>query len=906
MRYYLIISLWAIFIAPFCYASNSAKIFVSVNIEEDDKGLPRLLDGEISVKGFQPGRERCFYLPYNDIDRLSFKTPSSHFDVVINKTDQKIDSGSLQEVSSPWMRLKLSLDTPYLLRIPPSVISSKDETIKLSFKARAPHLPNGDINDWFYDGFYPKPLEECPESGLASIYFKPFVDVQIKTTIKYPRGWQLITPGTLSKESLPRYAEVNLRGHKFAFALSRYLKIKSFVIDDVTAELHYKSEQFLSLVPTIKQAFSSHRKWFGTFPYKKLVIVETAEVQESGIPGFIAFNRPRQDVFKSLQKDVLNWQHWMITSLIANQWSEATLRPESIDNRWFHSGIAEFATLAALKEHNKNYNLFSQVNKTLSRIRFNYQQIQDMSAAVLRRNNPFSPLTNGNLETKTSIRLQNPLLFVKHAIALRYLKSAFGEEHFAILMQSFLKKYRFKMVRPKDFYDHFFSNDLKISKSQKSNLANYLKQWWTEGGWPDFAIESFEKKKASLGKWHAKVIIRQDGELLLPINTLVVDSSGKRYLARSEKIKNSVPPLWQVNFITDNEPEIIEIDPYDDLFDSNRFNNTNKLPGVNFFPGSATTLSDSGYTVIWLPYFFRRPAEPVSIAIQAGVFRYIQSGLFLGIEAAPWDDLYAFQILRRYNIAKHALDLEANISQDYERSRNISFSVLRDPLFLFNPRLSLMLRLSHRETVGVDNSEHQTATVGFKVAPITDTCYGHLYTQLEHAPEGLAANFSYNRHTGNVRLACDIFSTSRIESKVFAGEVRTEDQVPEEVLFRVNDVDEAGMRLDVTGIERSKKVITSVNDLLLPLYFPIPGNTLILSRKIKFDLFYDQGQSFDEDRNRVYRDYGFGVLIPFGGDLVGAGALALTKLSLFTVLYTEADGEKSKVPRFLFDISGEL
>jgi hypothetical protein len=114
------------------------------------------------------------------------------------------------------------------------------------------------------------------------------------------------------------------------------------------------------------------------------------------------------------------------------------------------------------------------------------------------------------------------------------------------------------------------------------------------------------------------------------------------------------------------------------------------------------------------------------------------------------------------------------------------------------------------------------------------------------------------------------------------------------------------MRLDVKDLKGGRSIIAMTNDVILPFILPIPGNTLVLNRNIKIDLFYDYGLTEKDGLLQRFSDYGFGFLVPFGGDVVGAGPLAITKLSLFAVLFTDADGQTSHQPRFLLSLSGAI
>jgi hypothetical protein len=115
---------------------------------------------------------------------------------------------------------------------------------------------------------------------------------------------------------------------------------------------------------------------------------------------------------------------------------------------------------------------------------------------------------------------------------------------------------------------------------------------------------------------------------------------------------------------------------------------------------------------------------------------------------------------------------------------------------------------------------------------------------------------------------------------------------------------EARLRLDNRGVARHKRLVTTNTDLFLPLVAPVPADTLILARKMRWRLFYDYGSAPLE---RIeYRSAGAGFQLPFGGDLSAAGSLTLTQVTALAVLYSSVDGEISRKPSIIFDVTGEL
>ena len=73
---------------------------------------------------------------------------------------------------------------------------------------------------------------------------------------------------------------------------------------------------------------------------------------------------------------------------------------------------------------------------------------------------------------------------------------------------------------------------------------------------------------------------------------------------------------------------------------------------------------------------------------------------------------------------------------------------------------------------------------------------------------------------------------------------------------------------------------------------------------MRWRLYYDLGIASKEHKS--YRSAGFGFLLPFGGDLSGAGSLALTRLSILVIAFNDLAGVKERKPMVTIDLTGEL
>ena len=98
-------------------------------------------------------------------------------------------------------------------------------------------------------------------------------------------------------------------------------------------------------------------------------------------------------------------------------------------------------------------------------------------------------------------------------------------------------------------------------------------------------------------------------------------------------------------------------------------------------------------------------------------------------------------------------------------------------------------------------------------------------------------------------------------------------------------------------LQRAKSSLTPFPIIFIP-------DSIFLVRKMKFKLFYDIGYTEPWDPLKRMRAAGTSLILPLGGDVIGAGTLILSQFSVTSVFYTEYHGIVSRTPRIFFDISG--
>lgn len=855
----------------------------------DPEGMPSRVKGHLSIDGKAAGEDGtlCIRLPYEDAAYGQDRGTGRRLEMFTDRHGKLVFDGGATTLTLPdGATMEPSDVLPGALRIKPAGAGP----VVLAFESIVPRLPATSADDWFYDGFFPEVLNHCTVPARAR-------SLSLSVNLKTPQGWTYAGPAT------PQ----TLTARTFAFALAKDFRRTRVKAGSVDVDVYFRTPDFIDILPTIMQAMPRMEQLFGPYPFKTMTLVETTELQRNGLPGLLVMNKPAQALFSSMQSTLLNWPHWIVSAQLARQWYGAAVVAEDPDDDWLTEGTIEFAALETLRTNERRFNLFNPTESGWRLFSFDYQQIAEISAATLRRFAPFAALTTAELKSRDNAAHQHPLLFVKHTFALKQMQGFAGEPAFSNFLRGFTTRHLHGTVTPNEFAAYLDRKPSPFPPATRQKLPGFLRRWWTAEGWPDFHLVSFDSEPLPDGRFAAKVVAVQEGEVDFPPIVGVRDDAGGQTFIRAQAGKTEDDkPAWVAEVVTREPPVEAAVDPSHEAFDTDRFNNSSSYPGVSFFPGGANTLRDDDYTVVWLPYALRRPGEPFTFGLQAAGFRYIQGGLYLKGETAPSEHLNAFSIRQRYQIVSKALHGDLSIDQDYDDDRTTEASVVRAPLFNGDPFVSTSLKVRRKQHVGAPLTAHETGVFGltFKSAVASQTCYYHVSGEIERAPPEFAHGFSYERRTAQSSFDCGLAPRVNVAARIFGGTLSSTGSPPQQAYFDPIDLKEARLLVDKDDIPVAKKVTSGSVDLLLPFSIPLPTSTMILSRQMRYRLFYDAGRSYQP--LHTYRSAGMGLSMPFGGDLTGAGSLALTKLTVLGILWSKTDNVEIRKPSVVFDITGDL
>lgn len=879
---------------------------LNASIILDQDYLPSSIAGEISLDLDFDKNSICFYLPYNDPEYGNTKINILKTSIGSKGEPPQFYFGGKTEIEIKNRSYKIEYLSDRIVKISRNSLRSN---LEIKFKSHIPRLSKSDKNQWFFDGFFPKLMKGCQIEINEKIY-ETHLDKpsNFSGEIKFPENWNIAAPELTGFENRTNiYKFEKFKAKSLVFSLLNGSKQFQFNHENLTIRLFYTSDNFLELIPTIKNTITTTKKWLGRYPYNTLTIIESSEFQSDNLPGIVALNKPRQESFDSLQTNYFNLRHWSITTHIISQWLRSTIFENEVKDSWFLQGLTEFLIYKSISNQAEINDFFRETENKFKLFSIDYRHMQDILATFMSSSNPIEIATDDGFNTIKNFDEQSPILYIRNAIAFRHISSDLSESKFIQLINQFYNEFKFKHMSPADFINFIFQKNDVLNPIEKRDVVYQFKEWWTKSDWPDFAISEVSVEPLNSGKKLVTVKTEQKSNLFLPIKVKITSENGTEEISTAIRSDKESKPYWISTSVIDGNLKSVLIDPNFDTFDSDRFNNTTDSPKIRFFPGNATTISEMDYTTFWFPYIFRKLGEPVSIAVSGVIFKHIKQGLFFQLAGTIEKELGSFSILHKNEIPSLALKVNQSFSQDYYGSREALASFERGRIFEVGPSVGVALNLRFRQTVGQESTKHGTYSTVFKLEPNSRNkrCSYGIKHEFEHAPESLSTEFEYKKSQGKITFGCNFTQRTGMQLGLYGGEVLGSENVPELAMIRINSSDGANVAIDDPNLKPVLKAGSAFANLNLPFTIPFIRDSFIQSRKLNLNIFYNYGKSIKPEL-AYYKSSGTSLNFPVGGDLSGSSPLTISNLSLSMIYYTNIDGEISYKPHILFNILGDF
>jgi hypothetical protein len=863
-------------------ALESAVVSYRIHITVQDSALRYESDARVRMliedAELKPGA--CLYVPLEDpVFRRSAELHSL--------TGHSVrDQASRVDAALQWEKPEqLEEVRPGYWRLP--VLEQKG-VLKLGYSLRIPGWKDKPDRPRILSDFYPRVLPDCPDLGPEEFPELP-TSSRFEVSMEIPEGWSQLNPGYGNE------AKVQYRGRDFYVVLYQKGLLHETEIDGLRLRFLAQSEPFFKLQRPVKTILREHYGVIGRWPTEDLLLIESEEYEPISVSGLVLINRPQQAIMRTLQEDMLNWKIWQLNKVLAEQWFGYLVRAGRLQDVWLMQSLSESLGLLFLKDSEQYGNLFASDDEDEAWFRLNFTQTQDILAATLSLMQSHNALVDAEQKSMPDMLQRPPYAFVRGSQALRVLLKEMGRKEFSRFLREIVNQATERPLTP--------AHVLNLLRSKfPETLAPLLSAYWQSDDWPDARLD--EVTRSTDGKTTA-VRISFSNELAVPVDVVLHTKDGQNIVRHVQPKDVERPIIFQVPYAA---VAWVSIDPDRSIFDSDRYNNSSQWTDLNFFPGTARTLADDAYTIVWLPFIQKLPGNELSLQLGWQLFRYVGTGVSGLLVHQPATGKTGFRFEWNANKPEHSLKMRLRISQDDDRTlpgeRETSFTLSRRPLFKGLPWLDIYTRQRLKQTLGAPDESHLASSLGLVLTgEKRRTCGWSLIA--DHAISSWVPNgdFNYQRSVGLFRTHCEI-PEMRWQGQLFSGVSKREGMVPRGGLFQAQDVEEARLRLDHPRLPLAGRVQTWSTDVSTPLRLPLPANFLVLPRRSLFKVFADGGRLMEPD-HRVLLS-GAGLVLPIGGDVVGKQPITFMEFSLLGVLYRKIDDKVDGKPGFIFDFGGQL
>jgi hypothetical protein len=760
--------------------------------------------------------------------------------------------------------------------------------LKLGYSLRIPGWKDRPDRPRIMSDFYPRVLSECPELGPEEFPELP-TSSRFEVTLQIPNGWSQLNPGQGSD------AAVQYRGRDFYVVLYQSGQVHETEIDGLRLRFLAQSEQFLKLQRPVKTILREHYGVLGRWPTEDLLLIESEEYEPITVAGLVLINRPQQALMRTLQEDMLNWKIWQLNKVLADQWFGYMVRVGRLQDTWLTQSLSESLGLLFLKDSEQYGNLFASHDEDEAWFLLNFTQTQDILAATLSLMQSHNALVGEDQQSMPDMLQRPPYSFVRSSQALRVLLKEIGRKEFSRFLREIIGQAIERPLTP----EHVLN--LLRSKFPET-LSPLLLSYWQSDVWPDARLDGIGASEDGQG---TAVRVSFTNELAVPVDVVLQTKDGQRHV-RHVQIKDVERPI--VFPVPYRSMDSVTIDPDRSIFDSDRYNNSSQWTDLNFFPGTARTLADDAYTIVWVPFLQKLPGNELSLQLGWQLFRYVGTGLTGLLVHQPATGKTGFRLQWDTTKPEHSLKLHLRVSQDDERTlpgeRETSLTVSRRPLIKGLPWLDIYTRQRLKQTLGNRDESHLASSLGVVITgEKRRTCGWRLLGDHAISSWVPSGDFSYQRSVGLLRANCEIPGL-HWQGQIFTGVSKREGTVPRGGLFQSQDVEEARLRLDHPRLPLVGRIQAWSTDISTPLRLPLPANFLVLPRRSLFKVFADGGRLMEPD-HRVLLS-GAGLVLPIGGDVVGKQPITFLEFNLLAVLYRKVDGQVDSKPGLLFDFGGQL
>ena len=458
--------------------------------------------------------------------------------------------------------------------------------LRIAFTVKIPHTTfrlGHDDGNYYLTWWYPQVAvydgHEWRVRGHP--YAEPYQEfARYRVSLTVPTEMVVGATGTLEEESHSHFSKTLVYAaedvHDFAWVADARYEVEELDCDGITVRSLYLPEHRGSGTWAAQYACDALRYFgdrFGPYPYAQFTVAETGcTVMQMEYPQLITL--PRENY--ALPLLLLRGLDEAIAHETSHQWWFGMLMNDQDRETWLDEGFATYSQVCYMEQkHGESYAFFD-----FSVWRGWLRDIAEWAMRMLGREFTSRRLnTEGYLDTARADREEALLTspedhqrgraskpYSKGFLTLAALEYVVGTEPFDRILRAYVERFRFRRVTTQDFID-------VAEEVTGEDLSWFFDQWLFSTKRLDFVLEDLVMSRVG-GRYMIRAILRQDGEMRMPVDVRVTLENGETLVQRWEGEQR----LGALTFFADAPARSAVIDPDRRLPDIDRGNNVLSAP----------------------------------------------------------------------------------------------------------------------------------------------------------------------------------------------------------------------------------------------------------------------------------------------------------------------------------------
>ncbi|MEO8260012.1 MAG: M1 family metallopeptidase [Acidobacteriota bacterium] len=433
--------------------------------------------------------------------------------------------------------------TVMAVSLPRPVAPGGSVTVEVKWTAHVPrtYARTGAIGNFFFIAqWFPKlgVLQDdgwnCHQFHATTEFFSDYGVYDVRLTV--PAGWPLGATGVgqdrrdnADNTSTHRYYQEDV--HDFAWTTSpdylvRTARFEHPSLPPVEMRLLIQPEHAAQAerhFDATRNTLKHYGEWFGAYPYGHITIVDPAYQSEADgmeYPTLFTAGTRWLVVPRNLTPESVTIHE------AGHQWWYAMVGSNEFEDGWMDEGLNTFSTARVeAAAYDPNYLALRYFGGFVPYLLRDIvlKRETDRNRLGLYRALPKTDAQSApSYATFPSRAARNAISYAKTALWLNTLERQIGWPALQRVMSVYFERWRFKHPKPADFF-------AVVTEVTGQEMGGFFDQVYRSSDTFDYAVQGLSST-AEQGRFRTSVVVRRNGEAILPVDVLVTFADGEKVL----------------------------------------------------------------------------------------------------------------------------------------------------------------------------------------------------------------------------------------------------------------------------------------------------------------------------------------------------------------------------------------